>query len=273
MNDTRIKETQEIAPNRKVYDIRTVEAARQTLDKLTGVPIAVWEEADSFWKRKQAEVKYIDIDEDIKKVIQQYGEMPCSYMDFEFIFTHITTSANACISLCKNGILNLKSVLYDQNSELKKFLENNRIFIDIDKHDLFYDDKHYDIAYNGKTMISMSAESRIGRKIYSDYGVCGFLSMEKVKSYPGRVHERPEILMDVDNLLKLNLSAEWKKEHELYEVVAKVSGERIDTDNDVFEYLMMAYNNAFCGINENILLIKRNLQIPATDILEIRTPT
>ena len=63
------------------------------------------------------------------------------------------------------------------------------------------------------------------------------------------VHYRPEILMNIDNLLNTKLSQQWAKTHKLYEIIARVSGENIVFDGydetsekeKVIRYLTLAY--------------------------------
>ena len=84
--------------------------------------------------------------------------------------------------------------------------------------------------------------------------------------------------MDIDNLLGLNLSQEWASINDPYEIVAKVSGEKIIYDSDdnqsdkdkVLNYLTKAYFTAFGEPTEEVLLIKNHVQIPPIDILEIK---
>ena len=91
------------------------------------------------------------------------------------------------------------------------------------------------------------------------------------------MHRRPEILWDIDELLKTRFSDEWEQTHLAYEVVAKVSGENIcyPYDDDASEaekvmaYVVMAYNEALNGSSENILSLKNGVQIPPSDILEV----
>lgn len=45
---------------------------------------------------------------------------------------------------------------------------------------------------------------------FYDYTACGFLSVWERSPYGGQVHCRPEILWDIDNLLRLDLSGEWE---------------------------------------------------------------
>lgn len=70
------------------YDIRTTEYAQQTLTNLTEVPIPVWKQ----YLGHGHEYKYTDYL--VEDVIKSHGFFPRSYKDFEFIYFHITTSAN-----------------------------------------------------------------------------------------------------------------------------------------------------------------------------------
>lgn len=257
-----------------IYDIRTTEYAQQTLTNLTGVPISVWER----YLGRENEYKYTDYL--VADVINSYGHFPHSYRDFEFIYFHVTTSANRCASFRRHGILDLRQSYLCQDSELRVFLEKHGIHIDLSERILVYHGQEFDITFGACPRQDTEAYKRwsIGRKFYYDYTTCGFLSIWERSSYGGQVHLRPEILMDIDDLLGLNLSREWASTHDSYEIVARVSGEKIVYDSDdnqsdedkVLNYLTKAYWTAFGEPSENILLIKNHIQIPPTDILEIK---
>lgn len=262
-----------IIPN-MTYDIRTTEYAQQTLTNLTGVPIPVWEQ----YFCHEHEYKYTDYL--VADVINSHGHLPRSYRDFEFIYIHVTTSANRCASFWKHGILDLRQSYLCHDSELRTFLGKHDIHINLDERILIYRGQKFDITYGACPRQDTEAYKRwsIGRKFYYDYTTCGFLSVRERNSYGGQVHRRPEILMNIDDLLGLNLSREWISTHDSYEIVAKVSGEKIvfDSDDDqsdedkVLNYLTKAYWTAFGEPSENILLIKNHIQISPTDILEIK---
>lgn len=258
-----------------IYDIRTSEYAQQTLTNLTGVPISVWEQ----YLGREHEYKYTDYL--VEEVIKSYGYFPHSYRDFEFIYFHVTTSANRCASFRSHGILDLRQSYLCQDSELRVFLEKHGIHIDLDERILVYHGQEFDISFGACPRQDTEAYKRwsIGRKFYYDYTTCGFLSIWERSSYGGQVHLRPEVLMDIDDLLGLNLSREWTSTHNSYKIVARVSGEKIVYDSDdnqsdedkVLNYLTKAYWNAFGEPSENILLIKNHIQIPPKDILEIKS--
>lgn len=257
-----------------IYDIRTTEYAQQTLTNLTGVPISVWKQYLSY----EREYEYTDYL--VEDVINSHGYLPRSYRDLEFVYFHVTTSANGCASFRKHGILDLKQSYLCHDSELREFLEKHDIHIDLDERILVYRGQRFDITFGDCARKGTETYKcwLIGRKFYFDYTICGFLSVCERNPYGGQVHRRPEILMDIDNLLGLDLSQEWMSIHDSYEIVAKVSGENIIYDGDdnqsdkdkVLNYLTKAYCTAFGKPTEAMLLIKNNVQIPTLDILEIK---
>ena len=95
-----------------IYDIRSTKHAQQTLSALTGVSIQTWERYFGH------EREYTYTDDLVADVIDTYGHLPNSYMDFEFIYFHVTTSANGCVSIQKHGLLDLKRAYSCQDSEL-----------------------------------------------------------------------------------------------------------------------------------------------------------
>ena len=260
-----------------IYDIRTSEKALQTLINLTGVPISIWQ---NYIYREQ---EYEYIDDLVADVINSYGYWPKSYKDFEFICFHVTTSANRCESFRKYGILDLQESYTCNESELRLFLENHGIYIDLDESILTYQGKEFDISYDLYTSRRKEQYNcrAIGRKFYYDYTICGFLSVWERSPYGGQVHRRPEILMNIDNLLGLNLSQEWALTHSPYEIIAKVNGTEIVYDGDedesdtekVLHYLTKAYLAAFGDTTEVVLLMKNHVQIPTSDILQIKPLT
>lgn len=256
-----------------VYDIRTTGYAQRTLSNLTRVPISIWEQ----YLSREREYQYTD--DLVAEVIKKHGNLPRNYRDFDFIYFHITTSSNECKSIKKHGILDLKESYGCYDSELRIFLEENDIHINLEERILMHCDKEFDITFGACPRRDTEAYYcwSVGRKFYYDFTTCGFLSIWERSPYGGNVHHRPEILSDIDELLGLNLSHKWVITHRPYEVVAKVSGDMIiyDSDDDqcdedkVLNYLTKAYWTAFGEPSENVLLIKNNIQIPPKDILEI----
>lgn len=258
-----------------IYDIRTPILAQKTLERLTGIPIHVWKENS----QKEHEFQYIE--DFVENMIEVYGTLPNRYEDFKFIFSHITTSADGCSNIKQHGLLDLRRAYSNEDSELRNFLDSHGVYIDLNKQVLTYRKKQYSISYGPTPADNTIAYDcwSIGRKFYYDYSICGFLSVFEDIPYGGRIHYRPEILDDLDNLLELNMSQEWHLTHKPYEVISIIDGENIiygsydDDDDDkdkVLYYLNKAYFNAFISLHEYILITKNNVQLPRGNILEIR---
>ena len=115
----------------------------------------------------------------------------------------------------------------------------------------------------------------VGRKLYYDYGICGFLSYGNT-AYGGYVHRRPELLMNIDRLLKTDLADKWEDTHQPYEVIAHIGAKMIVRDGDAhcddqrkeMDYLMKAY---WCALsdNENIVLLRSEVEVPPENIWKV----
>lgn len=261
--------------SKMIYDIRTSENAKKTLVNLTGVPLSIWNQ----YVGHEREFDYTD--DLVETVIAKHGKLPQTYRAFNFIYFHITTSSNECASFLKNGILDLPHSYLCPDSELRIFLESHNVYINLNRKTLDYHGKTYDIHYDSGDCPRRGTEEyncwSVGRKFFYDFTTCGFLSVWDMSPYGGQVHQRPEILMDIDNLLRTELSQEWLETHSAYEVVARVSGENIvyagyderSEREKVLSYLTTAYDTAFGDPFEHIVLIKNGVCIPPKDILQI----
>lgn len=258
-----------------IFDIRNPEVALKTLCNLTGVPEQRWNELAN-----KSDFGRIN-DDKIDSTINMYGHMPADYREFDFIYFHVTTSANQCKYFRANGILDLAHSYSCNDSELRIFLDTHGIYIDLENRTLTYRNNVFDITfYDSIPRSGTKAYNQwlIGRKFYYDYTTCGFLSIANPSSYGGAVHLRPEILHDIDNLLGLELSNEWRITHQPFEIVAKISGRNVvycgwddeaSQRDKVLFYLSKAYSTAFFGISEVILLVENGVQILPQNIIEI----
>lgn len=259
-----------------IYDIRSSANARKTLAGLSGVDISIWEK----FVGREDEYRYTD--DLVKEVTETYGQIPDDYHNFNFIYFHVTTSANECASIKKFGILDLKQAYLCEESELRVFLEQHGISVDLANAVLMYREKNYNISFERGSCPRDNTQEylcwSIGRKFYYDYTTCGFLSVWKEIPYGGQVHQRPEILWDIDNLLNTDLSEEWRQSHVPYEITAEVSGDDIIFDGDegmsdgdkVLMYLTRAYDTAFGAPSEHVLLLKDGIQVLPDRVLEIK---
>ncbi len=262
-----------------VYNILSEEAAAKTLEKLTSVPFSTYFSTD--------EQKYEYTEDMIEDIAARHGHLPPHYENWNFIYTHITTSANHCESFTRNGVMDLVQSYSCPDSELRTFLDSHGIIIDLLQKQLQYQHRIYDISYTYGEHIDLFSGSEkslcraIARKFFFDFTSCGFLSVWDKHPYGGRVHVRPEILQNIDDLLRTNLSDEWASTHLPYEIIIRIKGDKIlyDSDADQSEkekdihYLVMAYNKALGDVSETTVLLKDHVSIPASDIVDIKPLT
>lgn len=257
------------------YDIRSAKNAGDTLERMTGIPLVIWQEESL----KASEEYSEDI---IERVIREHsGKIP-KYDDIDFIFSHITTSIDGCASIKKYGVVDLKSAYKNPDTELRRFLDSKGIEIIVDYYCLKYNNEYYSIEFD---RYDCPPEWRkleylgwcVGRKFDLDPGVCGFLSMD-TSGYLGMVHKRPEILFDIDNLLDTSLSDEWAESRLPYEVLIRKNSKYVEpdfeidiSDNEkVLHYLVMAYD-ILCGAHfEHTIQCLKNEGITPSDIIEIK---
>ena len=101
------------------YDIRSSANACKTLVGLSGVDISTWEQ----FVGHESEYRYTD--DLVEDVIKRFGHLPRTYLDFNFVYFHVTTSANECEAIKKYGMsvfcLEIKSC-----SSLIRFMASSR---------------------------------------------------------------------------------------------------------------------------------------------------
>lgn len=257
------------------YDIRTPELATQTLANITGIPYNIWV-YKSYLSDGNIDADYL------YEIIEMYnGHLP-SFDDLYLIISHITTSANGCAKIAENGIGDLQSAYRNLNSELRQFLDINGIDIRIDNSCLVHNGTYYSIEYDRYDcpLDDESVEYKgwsVGRRFYSDNGLCGFFSINPKDVYLGNVHKRPEILNDIDELLDSNLSSEWEKSHSAYEIVFKIHSNDLELyeNNDdedeakVINLLLYAFDKMCSHSLEVYAQLKPDAKVTPDKIIEI----
>lgn len=258
-----------------IYDIRTSDNAFKTLVDITGVPYSIW--ADYFLRSSD----YENDDELVLDVIETHGDFNTTFKDWSFVYFHITTSANNCEAIKKYGVMDLKRSYMCQESELRIFLDNHKIEVDLDAHILHYKETTHDISYNecpADEDSDLYYRWCVGRKFYYDFTTCGFLSVWEHIPYAGFVHRRPEILWDIDNLLDTDLAHEWELSYTPHQVIIQTCGKNIIVDGEPnlndrersLTFLIKAYTTAFGKPSEEEILLKNHIQVFPKDIIEIK---
>lgn len=253
------------------YDIRTPVNARHTLEELTGIPFSLWE-------KEEEENK--NLTQHIQQVLHKYNGVLLPYREYQFVFSHLTSSAEGCKSIYNYGLMDLTRTYDNKQSELRRFLDDNGIALHLDVAILEYAGKPYDISYRSSSLFYSDAENtaiRIGYRFYRDKRVCGFLSIDSTIPYPTRVDQQPEILVDISTLINKDIAGEWKSAHKSYEITAIVDstdvvleGEKGATEVEIaMAYAELAYWNCF-ETDSRILQCKDGVQIPRERIICIQ---
>lgn len=257
------------------YDIRTPELATQTLANITGISNNIWI-YESYLSDGNVDADYL------YDIIEKYNGHLTSFENLYLIISHITTSTNDCIEIAENGIGDLQSAYRNTNSELRQFLDANGIDIRIDYSCLVHNGTYYSIEYERHNcpLDDESVEHKgwcIGRKFYSDNGLCGFFAINPKIPYGGYVHERPEILFNIDELLNTNLADDWKNSHTAYEVIFKIHSSELElyehsNDEDetkVIKLLLYAFDIMCSGSSEVCAQLKPDAQVTPDKIIDI----
>jgi len=256
-------------------DVRTPEKARETLVRMTGVPLDVWK------RYGQIPNPFDSTNELIEFVVEMnHGHLPSSSSEFEYVFFQITTSSNGCQSILRNGILNLQETYSLSDSELREFLNEHGIIINLQKKILLYGGQEFDISFSKSCPDDDTLEYKswsVGEKFYHDFSICGFLSVWEKCAYGGQVHRRPEILYNIDKLLNTELSREWEESHSAYNVIAVVKDENVflvangaKNEKERISYcLRIAFDTAFGDPDEELIILNDEVRIPPTAILGI----
>ena len=255
-----------------IFNILSKKDAQNTLERLTGITWSEWKGIRDSYDRDQ----WIYEDDYIEDVLKNKNVTLPSFYELEFVFSHVTTSANGCIGIRKHGLIT--HACQNNETELCAFLHESGVTIDLSRCELHYFDKVFDVCYDRRPPEYMETEYAawlVGRKLYYDYGICGFLSYGNT-AYGGYVHRRPELLMNIDRLLKTDLADKWEDTHQPYEVIAHIGAKMIVCDGDEhcddqrkeMDYLMKAYWCTFSD-NENIVLLRSEVEVPPENIWDV----
>lgn len=215
------------------YDISTIENCYQTMQRMTDFPY--WEDIFKIYA-----YQYIDEPDRMRKEIMESKNIQIKDIDtkdINFILLHVTTSADKCNGIRKNGLHDLIWT-YEHDTELRRFLDENNIYINIEKKIISVDGTEYDLPNN------IYESGGVGYKLFGDPYVCGCFQWEKNSPYGGQVHVRAEIIYNINKLVKgKNLEYEWFKTHKPYTIKFTVP----------YEKMMIALNTSMKDKKEAIL--------------------
>ncbi|NRD78565.1 hypothetical protein HPT25_14470 [Bacillus sp. BRMEA1] len=181
-------------------------------------------------------------DYDVEGFLSLLGLSEDSLLDYEICLTslHVTTDKDNCSSVKRYGLLNLQQALIN-DTPLRSYLEDFDVFIEIDKKQIQFRDKVFDISkeYNG----IHEPIDWIIYKLYRDFQLNSFFYSDNVLKYGGGIRRRPEFLYNLAEFLRHpNIEYEWVKDICCYVIKYKASLSQFadwtfDIDKDEINYL------------------------------------
>lgn len=257
-----------------VYDITDKENSLETLVRLTDFKKEYWEHY--IWETKMLSK---DSWKSFQRIIEQFNIHPTFDIDnLTCYLQHITTSADGCKHIKNKGLADLRTIYDDTESELRKFLDEQGVIIDITNARLYFNNEDIGSIEYSYNNFSHDCDSKIhklwsvGRKFYYDFCVCGFFSFDHKRPYGGNVHERPEILFNISESIGKRIDDIWKDTHECYVVKFATPYTNICRDEIIDEktdLLYKAFHNATYDADEDIALLKNGIFIPPENIISI----
>lgn len=232
------------------YDITNPDAAYEWLysvldmkrgDFISDYVLESRNDFDTFFVRHLKEAERLDIDQ------------------LEFVAIHVTTNGDDCAEIKKNGLKDLQKVLQEE-TELSMFLKKRGIWFDIPSKIMHIDDKNFDIDYkkytNWDRMIKqVDALYNIGRKIFYDHQVNGFLFSKDVYDY-GTIHEAPEFLLTLSEFDRdtVGINDEWAAASKPYVIKyrAKITEFEYYTFYEGQEDYLQDYHNGWIGLKKTL---------------------
>ena len=264
-----------------IYDITTVEKAKETLVGLTGISIDIFDYAHITQSLKNQYYFADKIRDEACKLGNYHFDTDLNNIDF--LVQHITTSTSSCDGIRKKGLKNLYLTYQDKESELHQFLDDNEIYIDLENEKIKVHNKEYSIHYGEKNFGLSDLEENlwsIARKFYYDFCICGFFSIDSTRAYGGYVHKSPEILYNISELCKVDLRGKWSQSSSGYivsfyasrdELVDTITNsEKESSDEEFLQSLVYrAVDSAYFSIDERIALLKDDVSIEPSRIKDI----
>ncbi|MFD3218353.1 hypothetical protein [Bacillus sp. BR_7a] len=127
---------------------------------------------------------------------------------------HVTTVNDQLDSIKKFGLVNLQQAV-TLETPLQKYLLKKGISIDIERKTIVYNGQIIDID-KSFTSINDSLDWVI-YKLFIDYAITSFFTTDDATKYLGKVHERPEFLKNLSELLDApEIKDDWREKHCCY---------------------------------------------------------
>jgi len=201
---------------------------------------------------------------------------------------HVTTSEDCLASIKKWGIVNLQDAI-TLDTSLKKHLLSYGLLFSIEEKALFYKGKKIDISQEYTANLENPIQWII-YKLFIDYSITSFFSVEDATEYLGKVHERPEFLKNVFELIdEPNLIDDWLFKTECYIIKYRSNLENFSEESFNIDLRRVDFNssnnielqkrlwvinkaleNQKYGYKEMFFsYMKENISIPYTDFISV----
>ena len=258
--------------DKPIYDITDSENALETLVRLTDLKKEYWEHY--IWETKMLSD---DSWKSFQKIVERFDIHPTFDTDNLIChLQHITTSADGCKHIKNKGLRDLRITYEDTESELRRFLDEQGVKIDIPNARLYFNNEDIgsiEYSYNNFSNDYHSKTHRmwsVGRKFYYDFCVCGWFSFDHTDPYGGNVHERPEILFNISEAIGKRIDKIWKDTHKCYVIKFTTEYNNICKDirgDERIDLLYRAFYVATYEPDERDALLKDGIFIPPENII------
>lgn len=253
------------------YDISTTENCYKTMQEMTN--FKYWEDVFKIYS-----YRYIDEPDRMRKEIMYNKNIQIKDIvedDIFFVLMHVTTSDEECYGIRKDGLHDLVWT-YKHDTELRKFLDKYNVEIDTDNRKVIVDGNEYEMKNDIKQA------GGVGYKFFDDPYVCGCFQLNKSDPYGGQVHLRPEIIYNINQIVKgSNLECAWMESHKPYIVKFAVPYRKMmialmtsmkDKKETILQTMFnYAFNTVFYNdfSSDYIGILNRYEYVPPEDIISI----
>lgn len=253
------------------YDISTIEKCYKTMEEMTG--FQYWKDIFDIYLYRYIDEPDLMMNEIMRNKKIHIRDIELS--DINFVLMHVTTSADKCKGIEKNGLHDLVWS-YEHETELRSFLDAYNIDIDIGNRKICVEGVAHEISNDIKK------SGGVGYKFFDDPYVCGCFQMRKDSPYGGNVHLRPEIIYNINKLVKeADLEYSWMNTHQPYIVKFRVPYNKMmiflseSANSNKDKILKTLFNAAFYTVfyndfsSDRIGILKLGEYVPASDIISI----
>lgn len=193
--------------------------------------------------------------------------------DIKFRFMHCTTRLGDIEKVKNDGLNDLVTALETAGTDLHDFLATYGIFIT----------PNQTIKLKGKEISFKELKDKnrfLYNRLTNDTMICGFLLYNQNQVYSANVHERPEVLKNINELMNLefnldiNLEEDWQSLCKPYTVYVELNATKTTFFNDykkeAINYLLVCALDAAKGNTfDEFIYLKRDQKVDTKEIVKV----